>query len=765
MELFESLYKVIALALLIAAVWALPSQAQSVEQERDHTLSPYFFVGGEEGEIDAMPLQSTAVETQISGVIAAVTVRQTYKNAGEKPLEAIYIFPASTRAAVHALRMRIGERTVVAQIRERGQARREYEEARAQGKSAALLEQERPNVFQMQVAHILPGDLIEVELRYTELLVPEEGVYEFVYPTVVGPRYSKQLAAEAEEGDRWIANPYLHEGEKPTYTFSMQVALEGGVPIQGVSSPSHQTEIQFTGTRRAKIALGEGEQQGGNRDFVLRYRLRGEQISSGLLLHEGEQENYFLLTMQPPERVQAEDMPPREYIFVVDVSGSMGGFPLNTARHLVQKLLAGLRPEDSFNVLLFAGDSQLLSEHSLPATGEHVARGLQMMKRASGAGGTDLLPALQRAMALEQNEGQARSVVVITDGYVGADRETFDLIRAQLGEANLFAFGIGSSVNRFLVEGMARAGMGEPFVVTRPEEAQAQSERFYRYINSPVLTDIEIGFDGFEVYDAVPPRVPDLLAERPVVIFGKWRGEAGGTVELRGRRAGAEYQVSLPIAAVDSDNAPLRYLWARHRIAELGDYNQVEQESKKDEITQLGLEHNLLTAYTSFVGIDSQVRGEGDEPLAQVIQPLPLPQGVSDRAVGGAKMMMARMAASPAPMVSNATDGGYQLFEQLEVEDDEPVDETSMKIEVSEGIDEAMVRLVLSRHLRRLRASLAGVKGTLVFRIDAKGKLIDGTLQADRISPAMRKKIELALERAVFAKTKQGGEVKVRFNA
>lgn len=630
-------YPIPVFLLCLGMVLLGPGQA-GAKEGADKTLSPYFLVKSDDPETDRLPLKSTRARVDIAGVIADVTVTQVYENQGKNALEAIYVFPASTRAAVYGMKMTIGERTIVAKIKERQKARQEYEAAKEAGKSASLLEQQRPNVFQMNVANILPGDTIKVELKYTELLVPEDGIYAFVYPTVVGPRYSETPAKGAPDTEKWVENPYLHEGEAPPYTFDLSATVSAGMPIQKLSCPSHEIDIDFQNQSLAKLALKPSEKSGGNRDFILRYALQGGQIQTGLLLYEGEAENFFLLMMQPPKRVEPETIPPREYVFIVDVSGSMNGFPLDTAKTLLKNLLGKLRPTDRFNVLLFAGSAYLMAEQSMAATPKNIKKAVQVIDRQRGGGGTRLLPALNQALNLPGAENHARSFVIATDGYVSVEKEAFERIRTHLDQANFFPFGIGSSVNRFLIEGMARAGMGEPFVITKPAEAAAQAEKFREYIQTPLLTHAGLEFDGFDAYDVEPPTVPDVLAQRPVIVFGKWKGEAKGTIRLSGLTGEGEYARTLQAsqAELSPSHRALPYLWARHRIALLSDYNQVRKDSETEaEITRLGLKYNLLTAYTSFVAVDSRVRRQGED-LTTVNQPLPLPQGVSDLAVGQA---------------------------------------------------------------------------------------------------------------------------------
>lgn len=607
-------------------------------QNTEKTQSPYFFVKSDDPSLDQLPLKATSALVNISGVIADVKVTQIYKNEGKKTLEAIYIFPASTRAAVYGMKMTMGKRTIDAKIKKREEARQDYEKAKEEGRSASLLEQQRPNVFQMNVANILPGDEVKVELKYTELLVPENKLYEFVYPAVVGPRYSNQSAETASSSEMWLQNPYLQEGNLSPYLFDIKVNITTGIPIKELTSPSHKIKSEFSSQTDAVITLDKSEKKGSNRDYILSYRLAGNAIQSGLLLYEGDKENYFLLMMQPPREITKKEIPGREYVFVVDVSGSMRGFPLDISKKLLQNLIGNLKTTDKFNVLLFSGGSTLMSEESLPANSENIKKAISVIDNQHGGGGTELLPALKNALSLKKTENYARTVIIVTDGYVSVDEETFDLIRNKLNEANMFAFGIGTSVNRYIIEGMARAGMGESFVITKPAEATEKAERFRTMINSPVLTGVKINFNTFKAYDVEPPSIPDILAERPVVVFGKWEGVSRGNIEISGISGTGKYRDTIDVGAVKSlkTNAALQYLWARHRITLLSDYNMLRSDDKRiKEVTDLGLTYNLLTSYTSFVAVDTEIRNK-DGKVTTIKQPLPLPQGVSNYAVGRA---------------------------------------------------------------------------------------------------------------------------------
>src|SRR6185369_15508288 len=265
------------------------AQNEDAPPAEDKTLSPYFFVQGDP-TVDHLPLKSTNVEISVSGVIADVKVVQTYRNEGSRPINASYVFPASTRAAVYGMRMRIGDDVIVAKIKQREQAKEEFETAKKEGKSASLLEQDRPNVFSMSLANLMPQEQVEIELRYTELLVPTDGVYEVVYPTVVGPRYSSQAEATAKSTDKFVKSPYFHEGEKPSSELHINAKISGGLPIQELACTSHQIVPQWQNASVASVKMDDFDPFQGNRDFILRFRLAGNQIASGLLLYQGENE-------------------------------------------------------------------------------------------------------------------------------------------------------------------------------------------------------------------------------------------------------------------------------------------------------------------------------------------------------------------------------------------------------------------------------------------------------------------------------------------
>ncbi len=624
--------------LTVFLVLVLPAFGFAQDFEDDKVLSPYFYIPGNTERLDLLPVKSIAAQVQIAGVIADVRLSQTFVNQGALPIEAVYVFPAFTKAAVYGLTMKIGEREIVAKIEEKESAHGKYTKAKNEGFRASLLEQHRPNVFQMNVANIMPGDTIIVNLNYTELIESTNGNYAFVFPTVVGPRYSERSEATGDRRHQWVSNPYLEEGHSASYSFDLDVHLNSPVPIKNVRSTSHDTEITFLSAKSCDISINTAAHNVSSKDFVLNYSLVGDAIQSGILINKGAKENFFALLLQPPAHVQSYEMPSREYTFVVDVSGSMAGFPLNTAKEIMNKLLGSLTERDRFNVVLFASESNKLFKSPEAATPANIREAIHLLSRSRGGGGTRLYSALHEAIMNPSENEYSRTVVVITDGYIDAEEDMFDLIQDNLDDINVFSFGVGTSVNHFLIEGMAKSGKGVPFVVGSEYEAKEKVNEFINYVGNPVLTNIRLDFGDNDVYDVSPGKIPDVFKDRSILVYGKFRGEFKGNVTLTGNYGLGTLTstISLDSTSVDQTDA-LPYLWVRKRIEELEtDKSRI---AKKNEITQLGLDYSLMTTYTSFLAIDTDTL-QRQKRLTTVKQPIPLPTGVSASAIGNYRQNM-----------------------------------------------------------------------------------------------------------------------------
>jgi len=482
----------------------------------------------------------------------------------------------------------------------------------------------------MEVARIMPGDEVKLTLRYSELLVPVAGVYEFLIPTAIGPRYSGGGKAEA-----FTKNPFLGKGAKTVANFSVSLTLGTPLPLQSLACPSHEVAIDFLDKDRATLKLPPVAP---DRDFIVRYRLAQDRIASGLLLHEGQGENFFVLQVEPPQEVREQDIPTRDYVFLIDVSGSMGGFPINLAKKLFRDLIGSLRPTDTFNVVLFSGDSDVLSPQPLAATKGNLEKAVALLSNYNGSGGTELIAGMRTALALPTDKDVSRSLVLITDGYISAESDVFELIRNGANGTNIFPLGVGSSVNRHLIDGLARIAGNDSFVVTHSGETSDAVERFRAAISSPVLTGITVTGDGFQPTDLQPRKLPDLFANRPLSLIGKWNGEPKGTLTLSGITGeGKTYEKTFEVseAAKDMSNPSLPTLWARETVRSLADYAELTGKPEIiEEVTEVGLKYELLTPYTSFVAVDEMPR-ESEQASVPIIQALPLPSGTGNGAIGG----------------------------------------------------------------------------------------------------------------------------------
>ena len=594
---------------LIAMV--LLAAQQAVAQDLQ-TLSPYFHLDVEDPNKyspDDFALQGTEVDVDIAGVIADVTVEQTYINNTDEELDAEYVFPGSTQSAVYDMEMQINERIIKAKVKEKKEAQRIFNQAKREGKSASLMEQERPNVFKMSLANIKPGDTIRVRFSYTENIVPRNKEYEFMFPTIVGPRFGTDAHAAK---DPWIKNPYTddehgaHKILNPI--FNMNLSLNAGLPIQKASCYSHpKASLNYNGESSMALGLSDANYKEKKGDVIFRYQLAGEKIDGGMLLYEHDDEKFFMMTMQPPERPTVDEIPPRDYLFVVDVSGSMNGFPIEISKDLMKDLFYNLRPKDRFNVLLFANGFAKFSDKMVHVTDNQISRAMSFVDQQHGSGGTLILPALAEALNMIDDNGRSTTVIIATDGLVTVEKEAMDLIQESLGEANFFPFGIGSSVNRYLLEALAHVGHSEPLVATDRNEARKIAKEFRKMISSPVLTNVKLNFEGLDAYDVIPKSVPDLFADKPIVVYGKYKGAPKGNVKVTGSNGTGKFEQSMAVnsSKVTDENSALRYLWARQNLKLLSDYHRFAHTAdSREKIVDIGLKYNLLTEFTSFVGVD-----------------------------------------------------------------------------------------------------------------------------------------------------------------
>lgn len=626
------------------------------------------------------PLKRTDVKAEISGFLSRVIVTQEFENPFKDKIEAVYTFPLPQAAAVDNMTMKVGERTVKGRILRREEAQAVYDAARNAGQVASLLDQERPNIFTQSVANIMPGEKVSIQISYVETLKYEDGTYEFVFPMVVGPRYNPGAPTGKQGGgfspdtsqvpDASRITPQVAPaGTRAGHDISIEIALDAGVPVDEIKASSHQIVVEKQSDRRARIAL-QREDEIPNKDFVLRYGVAGAKVSDALITHRADKGGFFTFILQPPDRVTAEDVTPKELVFVLDTSGSMGGFPIEKAKETMKLALDGLYPRDTFNLITFAGDTRIFFPKPVPVTRENLAKAQAFLAGTEGGGGTEMMQAIRAALDPSDSQDHVRIVCFMTDGYVGNDMEIVGEIKKH-PNARVFSFGIGSSVNRYLLDKMAEEGRGEVEYVSLSDDGSAAARRFHERVRNPLLTDISIDWGTLPVADVYPKRIPDLFGAKPVIVTGRYTGAAQGTIKLKGRMSGREYtrDIAVNLPEVETQHDVMATLWARTRIDDLmsQDYVGIQQGNSKTDvketITQLGLEYRLMTQFTSFVAVEEMIVTEGGVPR-RIDIPVDLPEGVSREGVFGeekerAPLQSAQTYAISGANLSGGTGSGY----------------------------------------------------------------------------------------------------------
>ena len=589
------------------------------------------------------PLKHTEVKAEITGFISRVVVTQQFENHFKDKIEAVYTFPLPQNAAVDDMTMIVGERTIKGKILPRDEAQAVYEAAKSSGQMAGLLDQERPNVFTQSVANILPGEQVKITISYVETLRYENGSYEFVFPMVVGPRYVPGASTGESRGNGFAPDTdRVPDGSRITpraalagmrsgHDILLEVTLDAGLIVDNIASKSHSIKLDRPNPRSAHLRLKESSTIP-NKDFILRYDVAGQAIQDAVLAHRSSTGGFFTMILQPPARVAPDDVTPKELVFVLDTSGSMQGFPIEKAKETMKLALDNLYPSDTFNLITFSGDTHILFPQPVPATKANLAKAQAFLQSRSGAGGTEMMNAIKAALEPSDDQGHVRIVCFMTDGYVGNDMEIVAEVQKHQN-ARVFAFGIGESVNRFLLDKMAEAGRGEVEYVGLNDDGSASARRFHDRVRNPLLTDISIDWNGLKVADVYPQRIPDLFGAKPVVLTGRYSSAGRATIRLKGKVAGNDFTREIPVELPETmaSHDVLPSLWARARIDNLMSQNYTGKPGTlapglTDIITQLGIEYRLMTQFTSFVAVEEMIVTDGGQPR-RVDVPVEVPAG------------------------------------------------------------------------------------------------------------------------------------------
>ena len=656
--------------LLVAAV-LLVAFSFSTAQEMEDMGSGRMQVLGEEGVVGDLPLQHTSVVIDVSGNLQRATVRQVYGNPYDSVIEAVYTFPLPQSGAVDRMNMWIGDRLIVGKIHERELARQIYDDAIAAGQTASLLEQERPNIFTQSVGNILPGDSIVIEISYVAPVEYDDGEYELVFPMVVGPRFVPpgefirsvfgmyEVATSVEDADR-ITPPVVPEGTRAGYDIDLELNLNPGVAIQSYRSLNHEvdTGILWNGTVRVEL---ENDDEIPNRDFVFRYTTAADRIQSGLIAHNGDMGGHFMLILQPDADISVDEITPKEMFFVVDCSGSMSGQPMEVAKETVRQFVAGMNPDDTFQIMRFSETASSMSRTPLSNTEANVQQGIAYINAMSGTGGTMMIEGVRAAIGYPEDPERMRFVIFLTDGFIGNEAEILGELRSTLGEnTRLFSIGVGSSPNRYLIEGLAEEGRGHAYYVGLNEDPDEAVSNIYDKINDPYLVGIDIDWGDLQVRDIYPSLIPDLYAGEPLVIVGRYDGSGSEEVRLTGTVAGQRWsqEIDVTLPASQEANDVIATLWARKKIHDLtrdmyDSYGYLTHDQDIiDEITDTALDYQIMSEYTAFVAVSEEVRTDPDSGEPVTVQvPVNMPEGVSYEGVFGSEHDGSRASYAPS--------GGY----------------------------------------------------------------------------------------------------------
>ncbi|MEH2320094.1 after-VIT domain-containing protein [Nostoc sp.] len=595
------------------------------------------YVQSPEGQQLVFPLKYTEVIAKIAGNLSRVEVIQSFDNLFTQPLEAVYIFPLPDEAAVDDMEIKIGDRIIKGNIKKREEAVAIYEKAKQEGRTAGLLEQQRDNIFTQSLANIKPGEQIDVTIRYTESLKFEAGNYEFVFPMVVGPRYIPGTPIDGS-GDTdqvpdasRITPPVVPEGTRTRHNINVTVEIDVGLPISEVRSPSHQLKIEHSG-QIVRIQLA-GEDTIPNKDLILRYQISGQETQSTILTQADDRGGHFAIYLIPALEYSTDEIVPKDVVFLVDTSGSQSGDPLSKCQELMRRFINGLNANDTFTIIDFSNRVRQLSNKPLPNTPENRAKAIAYINNLQAAGSTEMLSGIRTAINFPTPAGRLRSVVLLTDGYIGNENEILAEVQQHLQPGNrLYSFGAGSSVNRFLLNRIAEIGRGISQIIRHDEPTEEVTEKFYRQINNPVLTNIQIYWHGDTESPVIYPAIaPDLFSEQPLVLFGRKQDRASGNLQLSGIAAsGKHYEKTFNLIFEETGNLAVAQLWGRACIKDL--MNQMvsfETKAGVEAVTETALTYQLLSQYTAFVAVSDDVRVEPGSEYVSMQVLVEMPEAVS----------------------------------------------------------------------------------------------------------------------------------------
>jgi Ca-activated chloride channel family protein len=576
------------------------------------------------GKIDsALPLRKTTIHAQVMGLLASVSIKQQFSNPISFPVELDYLFPLPEKAAIVDFELRIGNRLVKAEIQELEQARQAFEQASQKGQRAGLLEQRRPNLFAIRLTNLLPGEMVEAALRYQDRLKFADGTFELVFPMGLTPRYH---TADHPEEELQTHAPVALPGEE-IGPVEIQLSVDAGAAVRDPESPSHTLAITRLDERRFQVGLAGPTLP--DHDFVMRYALKDPDPAACAWVSPDPSGDYLLAELYPPALPEEYQPSQREFVFVLDRSGSMRGEPIAQARNALRACLRSLNPGDTFQILLFDDQLEWFRPEPSSITQEEINQADRFLAEVEGRGGTEILQALDAIFNRAPTGTQTRLIVFLTDGAISAEERALQQIRKRIGKGRLFTFGIGPSVNRSVLNQMARIGRGTAEFLQLDEDIEGAIIRFQDRVSFPILTDLSISWKGGRGWDVYPAQLPDLYAGQPLELCGRVQLQKDPAVlSVKGERDGKPVEFKLEIHPGRAREDAIQRVWSRARIDELLDQleSSPDQSARlRAEIISTALAARLVTPFTAFVGIDQEtaLKEPGTRKIIHVAHPLP----------------------------------------------------------------------------------------------------------------------------------------------
>jgi Ca-activated chloride channel family protein len=572
----------------------------------------------------ALPLERTRVNAHITGLISTVAVVQSFINPFDAPIELEYLFPLPENAALVDFTIHIGGRIVHADLGELEQIQQAYQQARQEGKQAGKLDQRRPNLFAIQLANVLPAHPIQVSISYEHQLSINPDELEFVFPMGLTPKYHRD---DQPDESKDVDSPVAFPGEK-VGPVEIEVTASLGRKTGDPTSTSHPLSFERLGDGQFTVNL-KGETIP-DHDFILRFPIIEQSVEPVVWCTQDENSEFALVNWLPVSNEPSEtSIQPREFVFILDRSGSMSGEPIRQARNALRACLRILETKDTFRILLFDDRLEWYKPESIRVAQDAVDQADLFLNSIEGRGGTEIVDALEAALDLPTDRERLRYVLFLTDGAVSAEERALQSIRKKLKQARIFTFGIGPSVNRALLSKMAQLGRGAAEFLQLNEDIEGTILRFQDKVAFPVLTDIQLDWTGCKVWDLIPTMLPDLYAGQSLQLVTRLKRNATGKSSLHatGLRGKEKITMEVALPRSDSDLPEVKRAWARARIDEL-----LEQSASggalphkiRQEVIGLAMEHRLVTPYTAFMALDSEVVNPKGEMLSiAVAQPLP----------------------------------------------------------------------------------------------------------------------------------------------